>query len=76
MDPSPFSQNAILRVLATLNDSAIVPAGKRGALLVLATTEGVQAVVATKLDDHWSFHAEADYSGGKVAAGVSVIASW
>ncbi len=77
IDSSPFSPDAIRRaVVDTLNQAPILPADKRGALVVLATTDGVRAVLASKVNDHWDVAAEAEYTGGEVAAGISVIASW
>lgn len=54
-----------------------VPAGKRGALLVIADEHGARAMVAAKLGEHWKVAAE----GGKPWAGpvtgtVSVIGAW
>ena len=74
---SPFSPQAISQAINTaLNQAPVLPPGKSGALIVMATPEGVKAIVAAKIDDHWEFSAEGDYHGGAISGGVSVIASW
>ena len=74
---NPFSASSIHQALqdAVLND--MVPTGKTTALLVTATTDGLKAYLATKLDDHWQIGAGGDWHyDGHVSAGVQLVASW
>jgi len=56
-----------------------VPPEKKGALLAVATTEGVRAVVAAKLDDDGDWKM-AGWVGkdwtGPVSGGIAVMGSW
>lgn len=75
--PSPFSpakvQSAIQQALITNP----VPAGKNRALVVMAGTEGVKAVIAAKVGEHWTYAGEAEWhAGGDFSAGAQVTASW
>ncbi len=79
MDTSPFSQDAIRKaVIDSLNLEPILPPGKQGALIVTAYSgdNTVRAIFAAKVGEHWQFDGEADWHGGAVSAGISVIASW
>jgi hypothetical protein len=54
-----------------------VPEGKRGALLVLATEDGVTAHVAAKLGDHWKVAAGCGTTWqGKVNGSVAIMGAW
>ncbi len=77
MPDSPFSPEAIQKaVIDHLNQDPILPVGKSGALIVMATTDGVKAILAAKVGEHWEFDGTAAWHGGEVYAGVSVVASW
>lgn len=50
---------------------------KRGALLIIADTQGARAHLAAKLNDHWKVAAEAGVPwGGPVHAAVYVQGAW
>lgn len=54
-----------------------IPEGKRGALLVIADTNGARAMVAANINGNWKVAAEAAKPWhGPVTATVSVIGSW
>ncbi len=77
MTDSPFSNAAIREAIgAALAQAAVLPSDKRGALIITATTAGVQGIFAVKVGEHWQFDGTAEWHGGSVSAGVSVIASW
>lgn len=50
--PSPFSPSALQKAVET-EVLAAVPKGKRGALVAVATTEGVKVAVAARLPEGW-----------------------
>ncbi len=77
MTDSPFSNAAIREAIgAALAQAAVLPPDKRGALIITATTDGVQGIFAAKVNDHWQFDGTATYHGGEITAGVQLIASW
>ena len=78
MPDSPFSQASLAKAV---NDafavSSGIPVGHKGAFLTIVTTDGVKAVLAHKIDDHWVVTAEASHpwSGG-LNAGATIQATW
>lgn len=76
-EPTPFSLDAIHQAIASALHTSPLPSDKRFALIATASTDGgVQAILATKVDDRWTFSGEVEYHGGEVSAGASLIASW
>lgn len=57
---------------------ATIPEGKRGALLVAATPQGVQAIVATRFKGNWEIGSwiSTGYNLQSVSAGVVVRKTW
>ena len=73
---SPQSIGATLR--EQIDDAlATVPAGKRGALLASATTEGVRLIIAHRTRSQWEIGAwVATGWKGPATAGVAVRKTW
>lgn len=57
---------------------AVVPKGKRGALIVLADEHGARAHVAAKLNDRWKVAGGAGvpWHGDKPSGWVGVVGCW
>jgi hypothetical protein len=63
-------------VVSALQD-ADVPPDHRNALTVVATPDGVKAVLSTKVGDHWQVDGVVGVSSDKhVDGGVQVKATW
>jgi hypothetical protein len=56
--------------------TAAIPEGKTGALLLDATTDRVQVLLAVKAGDAWTISGVAQYDGHHVAGKVAVAGSW
>jgi hypothetical protein len=55
---------------------ATIPPGKKGALLVDATSDRVQIHLAEKVGDAWVIAGTVAYDGRHVAGKVAVAGSW
>jgi hypothetical protein len=57
---------------------AMVPEGKRGALLVVADEQGARAVLAAKFGEHWKIAGGGGvpWTGEKPTGWIGVIGSW
>lgn len=54
-----------------------VPAGKRGALLVIADEQGARAMLAARLGEHWKVCAGGGVPWhGPITGQVAVMGSW
>lgn len=76
--PNPFSaENVRKSVHDTLDQGlAAIPDGKRSAVLIDATNERVQILLAIKAGESWQLTGGAVYDGEHVAGHVSVVGSW
>lgn len=73
-----FSPENVRKAVHASLDEAMraVPKGKRSAVLIDATNERVQLLLAIKAGDSWQFTADATYDGSHVAGHVSLLGSW
>lgn len=73
-----FSDSDIHDAVSQAVTAGIVPADKTRALVVQGdTTNGIEAVFAQKVGDHWQFGGDAEWhGGGDFSAGAQVVASW
>lgn len=55
---------------------ATIAPGKKGALLIDATSERVQLLLAAKVGDAWTIAGTAAYDGHHIAGKVAVAGSW
>ncbi len=76
--PVKFTPESLQKAVQTalMNDPDLPP-GHKGAFVTVATHEGVKAVVATKLNDHWTVTGEVvlPWAGG-LNYGATVKATW
>jgi hypothetical protein len=56
--------------------TAAIPPGKNGAILVDATTERVQVLLAERVGESWTFSVGVAYDGNHVSGKVAVAGSW
>ncbi len=76
--PVAFSPESLQKAVqeALMNDPAIPP-GHRGAFVTVTGPTGVKAVIATKLNDHWTVTGEVDHPWtGGLTYGATVKATW
>ena len=72
--PTPLA-DAVKRSIADALHA--VPAGKRGALLVLADADGARVMVAGKFGDHWKVAVETSKPWhGPVSGLIAIEGSW
>jgi hypothetical protein len=72
-----FSNQSTQKAVADALES--IPEGRRSAILAVDVPEagGVQAVVAARLDKHWSIGLVGEYHGSRrVSGGARVAFSW
>jgi len=70
---TPAVQEAVQKAIA----EAEIPEGKRGALILVADGSGAHAIVATRLDTHWTIRAGVTHEwSGENAAAAEVRAVW
>ncbi len=74
LTPTPLA-DAVKRSIADALHG--IPAGKRGALLVLVDGAGARVMVAAKFGDHWKVAAEtAKPWHGPISGMVAIEGSW
>jgi hypothetical protein len=78
MPDSPFSLASTAKsVHATLDEALLaIPDGKRSAVLIDATNERVQMLLAIRAGAHWQIAGGAVYDGDHVTGHVTVAGSW
>lgn len=78
MTDGPFTNTALTKAV---NDafavSSGIPEGHNGAFLTIVSQDGVKAVIAHKIDNHWTVTAQADHGWkGKLDYGATIQATW
>jgi len=74
LTPTPLADAVKRSIADALNQ---VPAGKRGALVVLVDAQGARAMVAAKLGDHWKVAVDtARPWHGPITGSVAIAGSW
>jgi hypothetical protein len=73
-----FSPEALSKhVFASLDDAFKgVPEGKKFALLIDATTDTAQMIVAFKPNTHWQVAFQSDWDGNKIENKISSALVW
>ena len=76
--PNIFSlANTAKSVHASIDEALLaIPKGKRSAVLIDATNERVQMLLAIRAGDNWQIAGGAVYDGAHVAGRVSLAGSW
>lgn len=75
--PSPFSAAKIHDAIQQAIGATVLPPGKNRAIVVMAGTDGVKAVIAGKSGQHWTYAGDVEWHGGSdFSAGAQVTASW
>lgn len=74
---APFDTASMRQAVTAALEAAPIPEHERNAFALVATKDGVQAVVSSRLGDHWevvgSVRVEYD---GDLSGGVVFKASW
>lgn len=74
---SIFDEKSIAKAVANEIELSEIPADHKGAFALVATTDGVKAVVTHKINDMWKVQSifDIDYQG-HLDAGVILKGSW